>query len=284
MLLDVRYGGSRLGLAHLTPLRLNAMTSNFGQSTKCFVFVLFCFVLFVCFYRALRQRRRGNIALVTTPPVLDCLCPGRNLCRAGVWGERPPLLTKNTQAQLNTFNELKRVSASSYHCDTCTGLSSQPSPHCCRPSLTGRKRHNAATVGLPFPAYHFVITDESAMALQLQSPLFDSASCFLRTPCASTTRCDATQSGRRLQSPTADVYLEETRIGPRGQQELLSLRGWTPILENCCGTSSIDHDGGSTICGDQAWQGHPCSACCRKMRDKLCSIEHLTARRAGADA
>ena len=44
------------------------------------------FVVF-CFYCALRQWRRGNIAQITTIPVLDRLYSGCNLCRAEVWGE-----------------------------------------------------------------------------------------------------------------------------------------------------------------------------------------------------
>ena len=55
-----------------------------------------------CFYCALRQWRRGNIALITTLPVLDCLYAGCNLCRAEAWGERPPPLTNDTQRKPST--------------------------------------------------------------------------------------------------------------------------------------------------------------------------------------
>ena len=46
---------------------------------------------------------------------------------------------------LKTFNEAKRVSACSYHCNTCTCLPSHPSPYSCSPSLK-KKRQNAATM------------------------------------------------------------------------------------------------------------------------------------------
>ena len=50
---------------------------------------------------ASRQWRRGNMHLIATPPVLDCLSPlGATLCRGEVFGEKPPPLTKNTRCQL----------------------------------------------------------------------------------------------------------------------------------------------------------------------------------------
>ena len=49
-------------------------------------------ILVFVFIVALRQWRRGNIALITALPVLDCLYTGRSTCCASVWGEKPPPL------------------------------------------------------------------------------------------------------------------------------------------------------------------------------------------------
>ena len=43
--------------------------------------LLFCF-----FHGALRQWRRGNIAMITPLPALDCLYSGCTICRGDVWG------------------------------------------------------------------------------------------------------------------------------------------------------------------------------------------------------
>ena len=67
--------------------------------------------------------------------------PVGNLCRAKVWGEKPPPLAKNIQ--LIHFNE-SNMSQLSHHHDTCTSLPSQPFPYCCSPALMGAtKRCNS---------------------------------------------------------------------------------------------------------------------------------------------
>ena len=79
------------------------------QDVFCFCF----FVLFLClwllsmtyvlvlFHCGLRQKRRGNIALITTLTVLDCLYSGCNICRRTL--VRKAHTTENPSTSCNVF-------------------------------------------------------------------------------------------------------------------------------------------------------------------------------------
>ena len=123
------------GVVTATPVQLTPDWKNFKYPTSTTVFTLpmlllleFYFyrttqdLVLLCFYCALRQWRRGNIALIATLPVLDCLDSGCNLSRAGFGGERPPPITKNTHSTKNS-QRIENVSD-----DTSTSLPSQLPP------------------------------------------------------------------------------------------------------------------------------------------------------------
>ena len=86
--------------------------------------MLLCFVFFVVIFCALRQWRRGNIALIALLPMPDCL-----YLFATSASQRTRLpLTKNII--LRNFNDSNTSQLSQHH-GTCTILPSQPSPCCC---------------------------------------------------------------------------------------------------------------------------------------------------------
>ena len=83
---------------------------------------------------ALRQCRRGNLALITTRPVLDCLylCPTSAAQRSG------EKASCSHEKQMIKKHQRSNTSQWSHQYDTCTRLPSQPSPHRCSPPLMVR--------------------------------------------------------------------------------------------------------------------------------------------------
>ena len=80
----------------------------------------------------------AHVPVITKLPVLDCLCSGRNIYRASVWGES---LLETSKKNEHAFQPACVTQG------TCTSLPSQPSPSWCSPSLMGGSA-NAATVGV----------------------------------------------------------------------------------------------------------------------------------------
>ena len=76
---------------------------------------------------------RRSIATMTTLPVLLLVqhLP-RRLLEVGL-----SLSRKKTHTHQKNLQRTERVSACSYHYDTCTCLPSEPSPYCCSKSLVG---------------------------------------------------------------------------------------------------------------------------------------------------
>ena len=71
-----------------------------------------------------------------------------NICRADVWEEGLSLSWRNTHTHTpQNIQRIERVSACSYHYDTCSCLPSQPSPYCCSKTLVGRKRQKRCNSG-----------------------------------------------------------------------------------------------------------------------------------------
>ena len=78
---------------------------------------------------------------VEAPRLCNSCTRGRfAVAGTSVLWEKPPHLTKNTHTQLN-LQRLERVSACSYHCDTCACLPSQSSPRCCNPFFAGSAKY-----------------------------------------------------------------------------------------------------------------------------------------------
>ena len=103
------------------------------------------FLFFQCFER---QRRRGNIALITTLPVPDCLCSGCATSAAQKSGEKDLYLLGKNIHNKKTFNDLKcfilLVPVPHLYMSPITSLSLL-----LQPILDGRKRQNRFNSGQP---------------------------------------------------------------------------------------------------------------------------------------
>ena len=84
---------------------------------------------------ASRQWRRGNMHLIATPPVLDCLSPLGATSAAERSLEKSLLLSRKTRAASLLASRMIPVQS----------LPSQPHPNCCSPSLMGGKKQPQQT-------------------------------------------------------------------------------------------------------------------------------------------